>query len=114
MRVWTGVGRLTFARAVALADELGPPNPVSRPVPNPKVGRAIHSRVHARKGQRNGLSPLDLDHLWAHEAAARVGGPRGALGDADILPMEGFRHARPVALRHWHLLCQQRLAPLLH
>ena len=50
VHMWADVGGLTLARVVALAAQEGPPSPVLRPVPNPRVGRAMHSRVHTRKG----------------------------------------------------------------
>ena len=41
--MWAGGGGRTLTRVVAFAEEGGPPSPVLRPVPNPRVGRAMHS-----------------------------------------------------------------------
>ena len=66
--MWAGVGGLTLARVVAHAAQEGPPSPVLRPVPNPRVGRAMHSRVHARKGQA--AAPICPNRAIGHNRVA--------------------------------------------
>ena len=81
VHVWAGVGGLTFARIVALAEEEDHPSPVLKPVPNPRVGRAIHSKVHARKGHtgQGAKRQIEIADRRAHVLVSPCANGRGAL-----------------------------------